>query len=396
MTRRVLLEPGQDPCRHEPAERETDTNRPIITMNCLLQDLRFAVRTLAKNRGLVAVVVLTLTLGMAGNIVVAGLMVGVSALLGALPVIRCALRADLHSALQSSAQQSTPAGGGRRRLQVLVVAEVALTLVLVVEAGLLLQAFRALQRADPGYRPDHVLVCEIALPETQYNSKESRLTFYQSYLEPVRTLPGVVSASAVSAPPLGGHWGNFFTIEGAPPQGPNEPDPVVLQRIALPGYFETMGISLVAGRSFTDQDGINDGSRAVVVNETFAKRFWSSQDPVGRRISHRYPKAPWMTVIGVARDVKHYGVDRPMIPGVYLPFVQDSPSQMSVVVRRLGLTGAVIVALVTRSLLYGISPLDPYTLGGVPVLLTAVALLACWVPARRAAKVDPMVALRTE
>ena len=435
---------------------------------------------------------------------VAGLMVGASALLGALPVIRCALKADLHGALQSSAQQSTPAGGGRRSLQVLVVAEVALTLMLMVEAGLLLQAFRAARRADPGYRPDHVLVCEIALPENQYNSKESRLAFYQGYLERVRGLPGVVSASAVSAPPLGGHWGNFFTVEGAPPLGPDEPDPVVLQRIALPGYFETMGISLVAGRSFTDQDGTSDGSLAVVVNETFAKRFWPDQNPVGRRISHRYPKAPWMTVVGVARDVKHYGVDRPMIPGVYLPFVQDPRSQMSVVIRSsvaatslvsairalarerdpdlavfgvvtmedrlaqsmwvrrltaslfgifagvalvmalggiygvfsyvagrrtqeigvrlalgaqrrevlwlmlrqglvlaslgvgLGLAGAVIVALVTRSLLHGINPLDPCTLGAVPLLLTAVALLACWVPARRAAKVDPMVALRSE
>jgi len=317
-------------------------------------------------------------------------------------------------------------------------------------------------------------------------------------------VPGVVSASAVSAPPLGGHWGNFFTIAGAPPQGTNEPDPVVLQRIALPGYFETMGISLVAGRSFTDQDGINDGSRAVVVNETFAKRFWPNQDPVGRRISHRYPKAPWMTVVGVARDIKHYGVDQPMIPGVYIPFAQDSQSQMSVVLRSsvaptslvsairalaqerdadlavfgvvtmeerlaqsmwvrrltaslfgifagvalvmalggvygvfsyvvarrtqeigvrlalgaqrqevlwlmmrqglvlatlgvgLGVIGAVIAAPVTRSLLYSISPLDPYTLGVVPLVLTAVALLACWVPARRASKVDPMVALRSE
>ena len=434
----------------------------------------------------------------------AGLMVGLSALLGALPVIRCALKADMHGALQSSTRQSTPAGGGRRSLQVLVVTEVALTVVLMVQAGLLLQAFRALQQADPGYRPDHVLVCEIALPETQYESKESRIAFYQSFLERVRRLPGVLSASAVSAPPLGGHWGNFFTIEGAPPQGPNEPDPVVLQRIALPGYFETMGISLVAGRSFTDQDGINDGSRAVVVNETFAKRFWPNQDPVGRRISHRYPKAPWMTVVGVARDIKHYGVDQPMIPGVYIPFAQDSQSQMSVVLRSsvaptslvsairalaqerdpdlavfgvvtmeerlaqsmwvrrltaslfgifagvalvmalggvygvfsyvvarrtqeigvrlalgaqrqevlwlmmrqglvlatlgvgLGVIGAVIAAPVTRSLLYSISPLDPYTLGVVPLVLTAVALLACWVPARRASKVDPMVALRSE
>jgi predicted permease len=434
----------------------------------------------------------------------AGLMVLVSALFGGLPVIRSALKADLRGVMQSSAQQSTTAGGGRRSLHGLVVAEVALTLVLMVQGGLLLQAFRSLQRVDPGYRPDHVLIGQIALPETQYASKGSRLAFFGNLLERVRGLPGIVSASAVSAPPLGGHWGNFFTIENAPPQGPNEPDPVVLQRIAFPGYFETMGIALVAGRSFTEQDGANDGSRSVIVNETFAKRFWPRQDPIGKRISHRYPNAPWMTVVGVARDVKHYGVDRPMIPGVYLPFAQDSQSQMAVVIRSsvaptslvstfralvresdpdlavfgvvsmqeqfvqsmwvrrltvslfgifagvalvmalggiygvfsymvgrrtqeigvrlamgarpgavlwlmlrqglvlagvgvgLGLAGALILAPLTRTLLLDVSPVDPLTLGGTAVLLTAVALLACWVPARRAANIDPLVALRSE
>jgi hypothetical protein len=104
-----------------------------------------------------------------------------------------------------------------------------------------------LQRVDPGYRPDHVLICQIALPETQYGSKDARLAFFRTLLERVRGLPGVVSASAVNAPPLGGHWGNCFTIEAAPPQGPNEPLSAVLQGIAFPGYLETMGIPLVAG-----------------------------------------------------------------------------------------------------------------------------------------------------
>jgi predicted permease len=428
----------------------------------------------------------------------------VAALLGALPVLRSTLKADLHGALQSSSQQSTTAGSGRRSLHALVVAEVALTLVLMVQAGLLLQAFRALQRTDPGYRPDHVLLYEIALPGQQYGSGEACRAFFDGHLERVRALPGVVAASAVTAPPLSGHCGNFFTVEGAPDRGPNDPDPVVLQRIAFPGYLETMGIPLVAGRSFTEQDGLTAGSRVVVVNETFAKRFWPGQDPVGRRIRHRGNNNPWMTVVGVAKDIKHYGADQPMIPGVYLPFVQDTQGALTMVVRTtpapaslvpairalvrdsdpdlavfgtatmeerlaqslwvrrltaslfgvfagvalvmalggiygvfsyvvsqrtreigvrlamgaqprevlwlvvrhglgltaiglgLGMVGTLILAPVTRSLLFGVNPLHPATLGGVTLLLTAVAGLACGIPARRAAQVDPMVALRAD
>ncbi len=433
-----------------------------------------------------------------------GLMVVVCAVLGALPVIRSALTTDLHDALQSSAHQSTTTATGRRSLRALVVGEMALTLVLMVQAGLLLEAFRALQRADPGYRPDQLLVYQIALPDNAYGSKEARTAFFQEHLARVRGLPGVVSASAVTAPPLGAHWGSFFTIENAPPQGPNDPDPVVLQRIALPGYLETMGITLTAGRDFTGQDGLAEGSRAVIVNSIFAKRFWPDQDPVGKRIRHRGSNAPWMTVVGVVRDVQHYGADQPMIPGVYLPYAQDPQGGMSMLVRSaaspgalvsnirtlvrerdpdlavfgvntmkerlaqsmwvrrltaslfgifsglalvmalagvygvfsyvvgrrthemgvrlalgapprgllwlvlreglsltamglgIGLVGALFVAALMRGVLVGVSPFEPVTFAGIALLLAAVALVACALPARRAARVDPMVALRYE
>jgi putative ABC transport system permease protein len=434
----------------------------------------------------------------------AGCMVLVSALLGAWPVIRSASRIDLRETLQSSAQQSTASRGRRRTLHALIVAEVALTLVLMVQAALLLQAFRLLQRADPGCRPEQVLVYEIALPSVKYGPNEALQAFFDDHLERVRALPGVVAASGVNVPPLSGHSGNFYTIEDAPPKGPNDPDPVVLQRIAFPGYFETMGISLITGRSFDKQDGLNKGSQAVIVNEIFAQRFWPNQNPIGRRISHRYPNAPWITVVGVARDVKHYGVDQLMIPGVYFPFAQDVQRVMSIVLRgsatptalvpairalvrasdpdlavfgvvtmeerlaqslwvrrltasllgifagvallmavggiygvfsyvinrrtqeiglRLALGGqprdvlwlvarqglalsslgigiGLVVALATtpftRGLLFGVSPVDPLTFMAIALLLTLIALMACWMPARRAARVDPMVALRCE
>jgi predicted permease len=432
------------------------------------------------------------------------LMILVTAGFGALPTCRAVLNGGLARALASSGRQSTVAPARRRGLHALVVGEVALTLVLLIQAGLLVQAFHAVQKLDPGYRPDHVLVCQITLPEAQYQTPEAWDAFYRSTLDGIRALPGVVSASAVTAPPLGGHWGNFFTIENAPAKRPDEQDPVVLQRVAFPDYFETMGIPLVAGRTFNDQDGRTEGSRAAIVNETFARRFWPHEDPVGKRMRHRGDKTPWMTVVGVARDVKHYGQDRPMIPGVYLPYPQVPRSGLALVVRTaaeplnlvsgvrqlvrridpelpifdvaamsdqlqrslwlrrlyssligafafvalvmavggmygvfsyvvsgrtrelgvrlalgatggsvlwlvlrqglilaalgigLGLAGTVIAVPLMKRLLLGIHGMDLLICGLLPVVLTAVALLACYVPARRAARIDPMAVLRYE
>ncbi|MBU6398674.1 MAG: ABC transporter permease [Verrucomicrobia bacterium] len=424
--------------------------------------------------------------------------------LGALPTIRSALGTIRPGALQSSAQQSTVSIPRRRALNALVVAELAITVVVTIQAGLLVQAFRWLQRADPGYRPANVLLYELALPAGKYGSPEARVAFFRNHLEAVRHLPGVMDASAVSAPPLGEHWGTFFDIEHAAPRRPQDPDPVVLQRIAFPGYFETMGIRLLKGRTFTERDGLNEGALAVVVNELFVQQFWPNQEALGKRIRSRGSNRPWMTVVGVVHDVKHYGMDRPMIPGVYLPYAQMPLGQMSVVVRaagppatilpavrallrqtdpelpvfgvatlqerltrsiwlrrlysaligilagaallmamggifgvfsyvvgrrnrelairlalgaspksvgwlvlrqglRLVLTGVGIglaLALATtplmRSLLFGVSSSDPLTFGAIAVLLGAVALLACWVPAWRATRIHPMEALRCE
>ncbi|MHB8524301.1 MAG: ABC transporter permease [Limisphaerales bacterium] len=253
--------------------------------------------------------------------------------LGALPTIRAALGTSPQAALQSSTQQSTVSGSKRQALNALVVAELAITVVVTVQAGLLVQTFRWLQRADPGYRPANVVTFELALPGNRYGSPEAQTEFFRNHLEQVRHLPGVTAASAVSAPPLGAHWGTFFEVENAAPKGPNDPDPVVLQRISLPGYLETMGIRLLKGRTFTDRDGLNEGSSAVIVNDLFVQQFWSNQEPLGKRIRPRGASAPWMTVVGVVRDVKHYGLDRPMIPGVYLPYAQRPVPQMTVVVR---------------------------------------------------------------
>ncbi len=434
----------------------------------------------------------------------AGLMVLVTATFGALPTCYAVIQGHLRRSLNMSGQHSTAAPKKRRSLHLLVVSEVALTLVLLIQTGLLVTAFRTLQKQNPGFRSDSVLMYSIVLPEAQYRERDAKVAFFQNHLEQIRALPGVISASAANAPPLGGHWGNFYDIEHAPALKPGEPDPVVLRRIVCLDYFKAMGVQFLSGRAFNEQDGINEGSQAVIVNETFARRFWQNQNPLGKRIRLRSDNAIWMTVIGVTRDVKHYGLEQEMRPGVYEPFTQAVASGLTMVVhtesdplklvssvrqvvrrgdpdlpisgietmadkfhmslwlRRLyssliaifagvallmamgglygvfsyvtngrireigvriavgarpqsvlwmilyqglrltlagiviGLIGALTVVPLMRSLLLGIHVIDLLTFAIVPVVLIAVTLLACFLPARRAAKTDPMEALRYE
>jgi predicted permease len=130
---------------------------------------------------------------------------------------------------------------------------------------------------------------------------------------------------------LSGHWGNFYEVENAAPLSKEAQDPVVLSRVVVPGYFETMGIRLASGRWFSEHDGTLNGETAVIVNETFAKRYWPGQNAVGKRIRFRNPKAPWITVVGVAGDVKHYGHEEPVRPGVYFPMAQVPRDSMMLV-----------------------------------------------------------------
>ena len=434
----------------------------------------------------------------------AGFMVLLAAAFGAVPTCLAVLKGHGRASLDIAGQRATATPQKRRSLHVLVVAEVALTLVLLVQTCLLVTAFRYLQRQDPGFRSEKVLTYVIDLPESQYPSGDAKLAFFQDHLEQVRALPGVIKASAVDATPLGGHVGNFWEIENAPARRPDEQDPVVLQRVAFPGYLEAMGIQCLAGRSFNEQDGLNEGSLAAIVNQTFAQRFWPNEDPVGKRIRRRDRQTPWITVVGLTRDTKHYGLEQPMRPGLFLPYAQCPVAYMTLVLhtegdplalvssirqivrrsdphlplygiqtmedklhkslwlRRLysslisifagvalvmamgglygvfsyvtngrvremgvriaigaqpnavlwlvlkqglrltaigigvGLAGAAIAATLIRSLLLGIHMMDLMAFIVVPAALVAVALLACYIPARRAARIDPMDALRCE
>jgi predicted permease len=207
----------------------------------------------------------------------------------------------------------------------LVAAEFAMAAVLLVSGGLLFRAYQRVTQVDPGFRPDHVLTFMVDLPQATYGTDgDARvLAFWDRLVARFERLPGVASVGLVSCPPLSCHWGNFVVPEGRPPLKPGEANPVTLFRPASAGYLAAMGLRLKSGRFLEPQDGRN-GARVAIVNETFAKTFWPGvADPVGRRFRGTDEKSPWVTVVGYVADVRHYGLERPMRPGIYLPISGD-------------------------------------------------------------------------
>jgi putative ABC transport system permease protein len=422
-------------------------------------------------------------------------------LFGLAPALQLS-KTDLNEGLKESGRQGST--GSHRLRSLLVISEVALSLMLLVSAGLLMRSFVSLLNTNPGFRPDNLLTMRLALPATKYPENPQKASFYSALIERVQTLPGVESAALVNYLPLGGsNSSDTFLIEGTPDPPPGQ-DFLGRYRVCTARYFETMGIPILRGRSFTEQDRA-DAPPVVIVNETLAKRYWPDTDAVGKRMRFAGPLAqnPWMQVVGIIPDVKHE-LSVPVTPEYYLPHAQDSWSSMVLVaktsvdptsmagsmrqqvwsldkdqpvfdvrtmeeVRALsvsihsfssvslgifagialllaamgiygvmsyavtqrtqeigirmalgartgdvlrmvvrngmslaligvaaGLAGAYGLTRLLGSLLFGVSPTDLLTFGSVTLGLLLVALLACYIPARRATKVDPLVALRYE
>jgi len=433
-------------------------------------------------------------------LIVAGLSFGIA------PALQAA-KIDLNEALKQSGG-SSHLGAGRRKLRgALVVIEVAVALTLLVGAGLLIQTFVRLRNLDPGFNPENVLTVTTNLPRGKYGELPQRTAFYQQVLERIRALPGVTSAACTTAAPLA--WkggGSGIAAEGR--QTPATGN-TVLHRQISPDYFQTMGIPLRQGRRFNEQDG-PESLPVAVINETMARQFWPNENNVlGKRFKlgfHDSPN-PWITVVGIAGDVKEKGLDAPAPSEMYLPFQQISyfsfaPNNLvirkvgdplnlvaavrqavwavdrdqpvsnvrtmeeilagEVIQRRLGMSllaafaalalllaslgiygvlsytvtqrtpeigmrmalgarpkdvlrmvlgdgmrlallglgiGLAASFALTRTLanlLFGVSATDPTIFATVSLLLILVSFIACYLPARRAAKVDPLVALRSE
>ena len=274
-----------------------------------------------------------------------------------------ALRADVTGSLVSGGAGTRASVGipQRRMLDALVVVEIALALVLLAGSGLLVRAYSSIRNTDPGFRPEGVMTFRLSLPGAKYPSAVSQRRFYATLADRLAATPGVQSAGIVTCLPFTCHWGMFLRAEGAPPPSRNDANPVVLTRYASARYFETMGIRLVRGRFFTDAEGGASGPHPVVINEQLAKQLWPNvADPVGRRMiwNGDTTSTNWMTVVGVVRDVRHYGLVKPMIGGLYRSaFESDTAQQLSslgIAVR--STTGEASVVTAARAIVRDLDP----------------------------------------
>jgi putative ABC transport system permease protein len=244
---------------------------------------------------------------------------------GLVPALQ-ATNPDLNDTLKEGDRGGTGGPARHRVRDLLIVSEVALSLVLLVGAGLLIRSFVRLLAVDPGFRPEHVLAVSIPLPVSRYPAPAQEAAFFQRLLERVRELPGVRSAGAVTDVPLFGGSSTGFDVEGRPLAKPNE-RPMTEFRSASPGYFQTMGIDLVAGRTFTPDDRA-DAPPVALINETLARRYFGKENPLGKRIGLSRP-TDWREIVGVVRDVRNYGLAEEVKPECYLPYLQNAPNYLA-------------------------------------------------------------------
>lgn len=424
---------------------------------------------------------------------------------GLAPAMQAA-RFNQAETLKEGGRDAATGGSGKRLRGLLVMAEVAISLVLLIGAGLLINSFLRLRNVDPGFRADNLLTMKIVLPEPKYEEMERRSAFYTDLISRIQSLAGVRSAAVTSNLPLY-RQGNSISIgiEGRPAPPPGQ-ELIVVTRMISPGYFDTMSIPLLRGRQLTEQDTATTPN-VVVISETMARRFWPGEEAVGKRIAIGRIRTPedWVQVVGVVKDVRQFELNAEPKPQMYLTYRQvgffDSrdlvvktdvdPASMAATVRKavweidkdqpvsniqtmeeiladsiarqrfsmlllaifaavalvlagvgiygvmsysvaqrtheigirmalgaqtgavlklavgygmklvlaglvIGLIAAFALTRVMSTLLFGVTATDPATFTLISLLLIAVAALASYIPARRATRVNPIIALRYE
>jgi len=424
---------------------------------------------------------------------------------GLIPALQAAKR-DLNDPLRDSGK-GTSGGGSNRLRNAVVVFEVALSLTLMVGAGLLMRSFVALREVRLGFQPDHILVARLPLPLDRYKTADQMMSFYKPLLQRLRALPGVVDVTETSSlPPYGGDNGDI-DVAGKSHQEKWQ----AAFHLSSGTYFSTLRMQFLEGRTFDEAE--TDSKRKVaVVNQTFVKKFLGNDNPIGQRVHvmelESYPDKvndAWFEVIGVVADAKNNGLQDPAGPELYVPYTVTGSGGRGILVRTtqeptsmlktvqqeiwatdhgvaltltgslesfinsfsyagprfgfllmsifggiglilvtvgvysvlaytaaqrtreigirmalgaegsdvlklvvsmglrlvglgvaIGLVASFLLATTIKSMLWGVSVHDPATMSGVATLLLLTGVVACWIPARRASRVDPLVALRYE
>jgi putative ABC transport system permease protein len=249
---------------------------------------------------------------------------------GVVPAAHAA-RDRFTGALKQGGRGQMGDGGGRVR-RALIVAELALALVLLVGGGLLLRTFLALQRVDLGFNPAHMLTGFVLPPPAVYKTDERRLAFYDALLARTAALPGVKQAALASVLPLSGDSDTDFLIERRPAPTRSADAFITWYRIVSANYFAMMEIPLKRGRLFTDREA----EPTLVINESMARRFWPSEDAVGRRIRFGDDKAPWMTIVGIVADVHVRGARGKDVVETYIPYWHNPEAGINVLLKTAG------------------------------------------------------------
>ena len=247
--------------------------------------------------------------------------------------------------------------GWDRTRQILVAADVAASVVLLVAAGLLVRSFAELTSVDPGFHSSRVLTAQVTLPQSRYGEPQQRAAFFQALIARVRTLPGVEQVGAIGDPPLTGgegFWRFGFTIE-------KQPSPLDGQRGYVrwisPGYFATMGIPLLQGRWFTEKDLGADRPHVVVVSQALVRQFLSGVDPIGQRVQTGFDGRTWRDIVGVVGDVRQTALDQDAAPHLYYPYLQTPMPTMTLVVR--SATDPTSLSAAIRQAVHDVDPDQP-------------------------------------
>jgi putative ABC transport system permease protein len=254
-------------------------------------------------------------------------------LFGLFPAFQSA-RGETQDVLKEGSQAST-AGRGRLRLRrVLVAAEVALSLLLLVGAGLLIKSFMRLQSVNPGFDSSGVLTMRIVVPAARYSQPDQVRNFYREVLRRAAAVPGVLKVGANNGLPLTGSGGSGTTTIDNPAFPDDRGTPEADQRIVTPGYFEAMGMTMLSGRMFDERD-VDTSQPVAIIDESMARTFWPHEDAIGKRLKRGGPQStqPWLTIVGVVRHVRYRTLEEPSRVQLYMPHAQVPATGMSLAIK---------------------------------------------------------------